>query len=62
MLGTDFYCNKFILVFILQKKPKKTLILSLLNIFLLIIPLIMLYFGKYLNIEQLKNRLLFINV
>ena len=47
--------NIFLVFYSFTKKPKITLILSLLNIFLLIIPLIMLYFGKiFEDIEQLK--------
>ena len=47
--------NLFLIIYSFKEKPKTTLILGILNIFLLIIPLIMLYFGKiFEDIEQLK--------
>lgn len=47
--------NIFLVIYSFKEKPKTILILGMLNIFLLIIPLIMLYFGKiFEDIEQLK--------
>lgn len=47
--------NLFLIIYSFKEKPKTTLILGILNIILLIIPLIMLYFGKiFEDIEQLK--------
>jgi hypothetical protein len=47
--------NLFLIFYSFKEKPKVTLILSIVNLILMIIPLIMLYFGKILeDIEQLK--------
>ena len=57
LLKSDLNQDKylFLIIYSFKEKPKTTLILGILNIFLLIIPLIMLYFGKiFEDIEQLK--------
>lgn len=47
--------NLFLIFYSFKEKPKVTLILSIVNLILIIIPLIMLYFGKiFEDIEQLK--------
>ncbi|OCB78446.1 hypothetical protein [Flavobacterium crassostreae] len=48
--------NIFLVIYSFKEQPKMTFILGILNIFLLLIPLIMLYFGKiFEEIEQLKS-------
>ncbi|MFH6944950.1 hypothetical protein [Flavobacterium sp. FlaQc-50] len=48
--------NLLIIIYSFKDKPKTTFILGFLNIFLLIIPLIMLYFGKiFEDVEQIKS-------
>lgn len=47
--------NLFLILYSFKGKPKATLILSIVNLILLILTLIMLYFGKiFEDIEQLK--------
>ncbi|GEM54040.1 hypothetical protein B0A58_08130 [Flavobacterium branchiophilum NBRC 15030 = ATCC 35035] len=47
--------NLFLIFYSFKEKPKVTLILSIVNLILIIIPLIMLYFEKiFEDIEQLK--------
>jgi len=47
--------NIILIIYSFKDKPKTTLILSVINLIMLVIPLIMLYFGKiFEDIEQLK--------
>ncbi|WP_131701532.1 hypothetical protein [Flavobacterium sp. ABG] len=48
--------NLLLVFYSFKNKPKVTLILGVLNIFLLILPLVLLYFGKvFEDIEQIKS-------